>query len=113
VARLSRITVPDLPHHITQRGNRRQAVFLEDGNYALSRAGYYRHFQASAPARADADLRDAIQKLCLKHRHYGYRRVTAALVRRDTVVNSKRVQRLMREDNLLAQRFRPFVPELR
>lgn len=76
----------------------------------LSRAGYYRHFQASAPARADADLRDAIQKLCLKHRHYGYRRITAALVRGDTVVNSKRVQRLMREDSLLAQRFRPFVP---
>jgi putative transposase len=62
------------------------------------------------PARADTDLRDVIQKLCLKHRHYGYRRVTAALVRRDILVNSKRVQRLMREDNLLAQRFRPFVP---
>jgi putative transposase len=37
MARLSRITVPDLPHHITQRGNRRQAVFLEEGDYALYR----------------------------------------------------------------------------
>jgi putative transposase len=36
-ARLTRITVPDLPHHVTQRGNRRQAVFLEDGDYALYR----------------------------------------------------------------------------
>jgi putative transposase len=37
MARLSRITVPDLPHHVTQRGNRRQAVFLEEGDYALYR----------------------------------------------------------------------------
>jgi putative transposase len=37
MARLSRITVPGLPHHVTQRGNRREAVFLEDGDYALYR----------------------------------------------------------------------------
>ncbi len=35
----------------------------------VSRAGYYRHFDAHAPARADADLRDAIQRLSLAHRH--------------------------------------------
>ena len=28
--RIARIVVPDLPHHITQRGNRRQDVFFED-----------------------------------------------------------------------------------
>ncbi len=76
----------------------------------VSRAGYYRHFQASAPAQADADLRSVIQTLSLQHRHYGYRRITAQLARTGIAVNSKRVQRLMREDNLLAQRFRPFVP---
>ena len=37
MARLSRITVPDLPHHVTQRGNRRQALFTEEGDYALYR----------------------------------------------------------------------------
>jgi putative transposase len=37
MARLSRITVPDVPHHVTQRGNRRQPVFTEDGDYALYR----------------------------------------------------------------------------
>jgi putative transposase len=37
MARLSRITVPDLPHHVTQRGNRRQPIFLNDGDYALYR----------------------------------------------------------------------------
>jgi putative transposase len=76
----------------------------------VSRAGYYRHFQASAPAQADADLRGAIQHLSLQHRHYGYRRITAELARTGIVVNSKRVQRLMREDNLLVQRLRPFIP---
>lgn len=37
MARLSRITVPDLPHHVTQRGNRRQRLFVEPGDYALYR----------------------------------------------------------------------------
>ena len=76
----------------------------------VSRAGYYRHFDAHAPARADADLRDAIQRLSLAHRHYGYRRITAQLRREGQVANAKRVLRLMREDNLLCLRSRPFVP---
>jgi putative transposase len=37
MARISRLTVPDLPHHVTQRGNRRERVFHEDGDYALYR----------------------------------------------------------------------------
>ena len=76
----------------------------------VSRAGYYRHFEASAPARADAELRDRIQKLSLKHRHYGYRRIAAQLRREGQIVNAKRVLRLMREDNLLCLRGSPFVP---
>lgn len=76
----------------------------------VSRAGYYRHFDAHAPARADADLGDAIQRLSLAHRHYGYRRITAQLRREGWVVNAKRVLRLMREDNLLCLRTSPFVP---
>ncbi|MGA2045892.1 MAG: IS3 family transposase [Roseiarcus sp.] len=76
----------------------------------VSRAGTYRHFEASAPARADADLRDRIQKLSLQHRHYGYRRIAAQLRREGEIVNAKRVLRLMREDNLLCLRASPFVP---
>jgi putative transposase len=37
MARLSRITVPDLPHHVTQRGNRQQALFLGADDFALYR----------------------------------------------------------------------------
>ena len=76
----------------------------------VSRAGYYRHFEASAPARADADLRDAIQRISLTNRYYGYRRITAELRREGHVVNTKRVRRLMNLDNLLCLRSRPFVP---
>ncbi len=76
----------------------------------VSRAGYYRHFEAHAPARADADLRDAIQRTSLAHRHYGYRRITAQLRREGWIANAKRVLRLMREDNLLCLRTSPFVP---
>jgi putative transposase len=37
MARLSRVVVPEVPHHVTQRGNRRQAIFSEPGDYALYR----------------------------------------------------------------------------
>jgi putative transposase len=76
----------------------------------VSRAGYYRHYEARAPARADTELRDRIQRLSLKHRHYGYRRITQQLRREGAIVNAKRVLRLMREDNLLCLRASPFVP---
>jgi putative transposase len=76
----------------------------------VSRASFYRYLEAATPARADADLRDAIHKIALAHKAYGYRRVTAELKRQGWVVNSKRVRRLMREDNLLCLRKPGFVP---
>jgi len=76
----------------------------------VSRAGYYRHFEASAPHQEETVVRDAIQRLALANRHYGYRRIAALLRRDGFVVNHKRVLRLMREDNLLCLRKRAFVP---
>lgn len=35
MARLARIVVPGIPHHITQRGNRRMQVFFSDDDYRL------------------------------------------------------------------------------
>ena len=35
MARLPRIVLPGVPHHVTQRGNRRERTFFEDGDYAL------------------------------------------------------------------------------
>src|SRR5271165_5351684 len=78
---------------------------------AVSRAGYYRHFAPKAAKRDDADLRDLIQRIALDNRHYGYRRIAHELRRQGLLVNAKRVLRLTHEDNLLALRRRPFVPQ--
>jgi len=80
------------------------------GLAGVSRAGYYRHWQASEPRREETGLRDALQRLALAQRHYGYRRIAAALAREGWRANRKRVLRLMREDNLLCLRKAAFVP---
>jgi putative transposase len=37
MARLARVVAPGVPHHVTQRGNRRQQVFFSDDDYATYR----------------------------------------------------------------------------
>ena len=76
----------------------------------VSRAGYYRSWQASQPMQEETALRDRLQRLALINRHYGYRRLTAALKREGWSINHKRVLRMAREDNLLCLRRRSFVP---
>jgi putative transposase len=76
----------------------------------VSRASYYRQWAASMPRQEETALRDAVQRVALTNRRYGYRRVTRELSRQGIVINHKRVLRLMREDNLLCLRTRPFVP---
>ena len=78
----------------------------------VSRAGYYRFWQTSAPRQHDTAARDTIQRLVLANGRYrrGYRYITQQLRREGLIVNHKRVLRLMREDNLLGLRRRPFVP---
>ena len=76
----------------------------------VSRAGYYRHWRATAPAEEETGLRDRLQHLALAHRHYGYRRLGPLLWREGWTVNHKRVLRLLREDNLLCLRKKAFVP---
>lgn len=46
MARLARIVVPSLPHHITQRGNRRETVFFGDDDYIA----YYEMLRTSVEA---------------------------------------------------------------
>ena len=67
----------------------------------VSRAGYYRRWRASAPRQEETAVRDAIQRVVLANRRYGYRRIAAQLRRDGLVANHKRVLRLMRQDNLL------------
>src|SRR5690242_2488311 len=67
----------------------------------VSRAGFYRWAGDGNPARAsdEMDLRDEIQRIALEYPCYGRPRITAELGRRGWKVNSKRVYRIMREDN--------------
>jgi putative transposase len=34
MAKLARVVVPGLPHRVTQRGNHREPVFFNDGDYS-------------------------------------------------------------------------------
>ena len=76
----------------------------------VSRSGYYRELTENKPDEAEMAVRITIQEIVLAHhRRYGYRRVTIELHRRGMIVNHKRVLRMMREDNLLAIRYRKFI----
>jgi transposase-like protein len=71
----------------------------------VSRAGFYRYLQRTAPEQADLLLRARMQELALSpHRLQGYRLITRTLKNEGQVVNHMRVLRLMREDNLLRLR---------
>ena len=54
MARIARVVVPGLPHHVTQRGNRRAPVFFEADDYRL-----YRRLVATAARCAGGLLPDA------------------------------------------------------
>ena len=51
MARLARIVIPGIPYHVTQRGNRRQQTFFEEGDYAL-----YLDLLGDAARRAAAEI---------------------------------------------------------
>jgi|TARA_R110002049_G_scaffold65445_7_gene171883 putative transposase len=51
MARLSRIVIPGLPHHVTQRGNRRSRTFFCDRDYAL-----YKHLLSEAAVKAACEI---------------------------------------------------------
>ena len=76
----------------------------------VSRSWYYARPSATQKAKKDIELRDAIEQVVLEFPGYGYRRVTAALKREGWSVNHKRVLRVMREESLLCQLKRRFVP---
>jgi len=51
MARLSRVVIPGIPHHVTQRGNGRGRTFFEEADYAL-----YLDLLAEAAERARAEV---------------------------------------------------------
>jgi transposase InsO family protein len=75
----------------------------------VSRAGYYRAWEESEPRAAETGVRDRIQQLSLAYPQHGSRRLVKLLAAEGIVVNRKRMQRLMREDNLLVLRKKRYV----
>jgi transposase InsO family protein len=71
----------------------------------LARSSFY--YQPSGKSsdqmKAEADLRDRIETICLAFPRYGYRRVTYQLKREGKQVNHKKVLRIMRESDLLCR----------
>jgi putative transposase len=51
MTRIARIVIPGAPHHITQRGNRREPIFFSDADYAL-----YRDWLAQACAKFGVEV---------------------------------------------------------
>ena len=93
MARLARIVVPGLPHHVTQRGNRREKTFFEDADYGL-----YLDMLVHSSARAHTE----VWAYCLMPNHVhiilaprdadGLRRTFADLHRRYTGYVNARTQ---------------------
>jgi len=77
----------------------------------LARSSFYYKPKAKGHDRmkAEADLVDRIEAICLEFPRYGYRRVTKQLEREGWTVNHKKVLRLMRESDLLCQVTRKWV----
>ncbi len=69
----------------------------------LARSIFYHKAKAKTTGqmKAEADLIDRIEGICLEFPGYGYRRVTHQLQREGWVVNHKRVLHLMRESDIL------------
>jgi len=78
--------------------------------FEVSRSWYYERPSPEEKAARDIELRDAIERIVLEFPGYGYRRLTKELHRRGWSVNHKRVLRIMREESLLCQIKRRFVP---
>jgi transposase InsO family protein len=75
----------------------------------VSRAGYYRVQIPDRTPAEEMEMRHQIQKIATQWPSYGSRRIAQELKARGWTVNRKRVQRIMRQDNLLCLVKRKFV----
>jgi putative transposase len=85
MARIARLVLPGIPHHVTQRGNRRAPTFFGDDDYR-----HYKTLLAEAAAKAKSE----VWAYCLMPTHVhiiltpsdpdGLRRTLADLHRRYT-----------------------------
>ena len=67
MARMARTVVAGLPHHGTQRGNRREAIFFEDGDHEI-----HRDLLAEQTRKAGVEVWSHAES-CSPHPHYDAR----------------------------------------
>jgi hypothetical protein len=72
----------------------------------ISRSNYY---DAPVSALDDTAIVETIASICDEFEHYGWRRVQVALRQQGTIVNHKKIKRLMREHGLQPRRQRRYV----
>lgn len=83
--RLARIVVPGCPHHVTQRGNRRERVFFQPGDYR-----FYKTLLAEAAAAAKTEvwayclMPNHVHLILVPHNEDGLRATLAEAHRRYT-----------------------------
>lgn len=75
----------------------------------VKRSTYYSWLDQTQMPDHNQELRGSIHQIALEYPGYGYRRVTAELHRRGSIVNHKRVLDVMRHEHLLCKRksFKP------
>jgi putative transposase len=76
----------------------------------VSRSWLYERPHRLLQQHSDVALRDEIERIVLDYPGYGYRRVTAELRRREWNVNHKRVLRILRQEGLLCELKRRWIP---
>ena len=75
MVRLRRLVLHGIPYHVTQRGNRREQAFFDDGDYAL-----YPDLHADAAGRAGIEIWSYCLMTTCTHRGAGRRGRAAALL---------------------------------
>jgi len=70
---------------------------------------YYKPKGDLSKKKRDTDIADAIEAIASDFPSYGYRRITAALRRKGTVVNHKKVAKIMKKMGIQCKKRRRFV----
>ena len=101
-----------LRQEVKERPTAERALRALGEAVGLSRATIHRQLRTTPVdklAERDTQRRAEIHKVALELRTSGYRPITEELHRREQIINHKVVLRLLRADNLLCLRQRPFV----
>lgn len=76
----------------------------------LSKSNYYDWAKGRMPAIEDGYLLKEIHSIAYEFPCYGYRRMTHELHRRNMHINSKKIRKIMKQENLVCRRKKAFKP---